>query len=114
MEKVSELVEGGWDEASGRVEMWEVIRNGMVMAAEDTLGWETRKQPDWFREKGHLDLIERRNSLFQRWLRSGKNEGRQRYVVQRRDMAKAVRKAKNDRLQEKARAVCCPRVLEEA
>ena len=33
----------------------------MVMAAEDTLGWETRKQPDWFREKGHLlsDLIER-------------------------------------------------------
>ena len=78
-------------------------REWMVMAAEDTLGWETRKQPDWFREKGHLDLIERSNSLFQRWLWSGKNEDRQRYVVQRREVA--VRKAKNEWLQEKARAV---------
>ena len=28
VEKVSELVEGGWGEASGGVEVWEVIGNG--------------------------------------------------------------------------------------
>ena len=38
-------------------------------AVEATLGWETRKQPDWFREKGPLlsELIDKRNWLFQRW-----------------------------------------------
>ena len=81
--------------------MWEVVRNGMVNAAEITLGWETRNQPDWFKKKGSLlkELIDRRNWLFQKWLRSGLNSGRQRYVLQRRKVTKAVNKAKNDWLQ---------------
>ena len=79
--------------------MWEVIRDGMVDAAEITLGWETRNQPDWFKEKGSLlkELIDRRNLQ--------RNSDRQRYVLQRREVTKAVKKAKNDWLQEKANEV---------
>lgn len=56
--------------------------------------WETRKQPDWFKEQGTLlkELIDRRNLLIQRSLRSGKNSDRQRYVLQRREVTKAVKK----------------------
>ena len=60
-------------------------------------------QPDWFREKGHLlkPQIEKRNLLFHKWLRSRRNSDRQRYMLQRREVLKAVKKAKNDWLQEK-------------
>ena len=79
----------------------------MVDAAEITLGWETRKQPDWFKEKGPQlkELINRRNLLFQGWLRSRINSDGQRYVLQRREVTKAVKKAKNVWLQEKAKEV---------
>lgn len=48
----------------------------MVDAAEIMLGWVIRNQPDWFKEKGSLlkELIDRRNLLFQRWLRSGQKQ----------------------------------------
>ena len=107
VEKVGDIVESNWDEMASGVEMWEVIRDGMVDAAEITFGWETKNQPDWFKEKGSLlkELIGRRNLLFQRWLRSTQNSDRQRYVLQRREVTKAVKKAKNDWLQEKANEV---------
>ncbi len=94
------------DEANGE-EMWETIRDAMIDAAESTLGRESRRQPDWFKDKGTLlnKLIEERNGLFQKWLRSGRNSNRQRYVVRRREAMKAVRKARNDWLQEKASEV---------
>ena len=80
VEKVCDILEESWDEMASGVEMWEVIRDTVVDAAEITLGWETRNQPDWFKEKGSLlkELIDRRNLLFQRWLRSGRNSDRQR------------------------------------
>ena len=107
VEKVKELVEEGWDGVSSGEEMWEVIRASMVDAAEVTLGWEERKQPDWFKEKGDQlkEQIDKRNKLFQRWLMSGRNGDRQRYVLQRRSVNSAVKKAKNEWMQEKARAV---------
>ena len=97
MEKVSELVEVSWDEVSSGAE----IREGLVGAAEDTLGWETRKQPDWFREKGPL-LSELIDSCFRdgRGL-TGIVTGRDMYVQQRREVTKAIKKAKG----------CCPGVL---
>lgn len=84
-----------------------MISDGMVDAAEIRLRWETRNQPDWFKQKGSLlkELIDRRNLLFQRWVRSGRNSDRQRYVLQRKEVTKAVKKAKNDWLQEKANEV---------
>ena len=43
--------------------------------------------------------------LFVRWLKSGSNWDRQKYVSQRRLVAGAVKQAKNDWQQEKARLV---------
>ena len=107
MEKVYDLAGNSWDTSANETEMWEVIRNSMVDAAETTLGQETRKQPDWFKEKGTQlkELIDRRNVLSQIWLRSGRSCDRQRYVIQKREVTKAVKKAKNDWLQEKASEV---------
>ena len=36
---VCDPMEGGWDQTGSVVEMWEVFRDGMVGAAETTLGW---------------------------------------------------------------------------
>ena len=55
----------------------------------------TIRQTDSFRESGPvlIELIDKRN-LFSRWLRSGRNSDRQRYVAQRRTVARAVKRAK--------------------
>ena len=107
VEQVCDLLEGSWDEMASGVEMWEVVRDSMVGATETMLGWETGKQPDWFKEKGTLliELIARMKMLFQRWLRSGQNCDRQRYGLQSREVTKAVKKAKNDWWKEKANEV---------
>ncbi len=100
------LVEENWDSGLNGTGKWEVIRDSIAGAAEDVLGWETRRQPDWFKESSLVlkGLIEKRNDdLFGRWLRSGRNSDRQRFVAQRRKAAAAVKKAKNAWLQEKHR-----------
>jgi len=51
------------------------------------------------------NIIEERNGLFRRWLRSSRNEDRQQYVPKRRQVNREVRKAKNDWMQEKAKKV---------
>ena len=43
VEKVCGTVESCWDDGLSGAGMWEVIRDGMVSAAESVLGWETRK-----------------------------------------------------------------------
>ena len=43
--------------------------------------------------------------LFRKLLRSGRNSDRQKYVAQRKTGAGAVKRAKNDWLQQKAKAV---------
>ena len=89
------------------IEKWEVIRDGFVGAAKSVLGWESRRQPDWFKENAPVlkELIDKKNLLFGRWLRSGENSDRQRYVAQRRVVAETVKMAKNEWLQEKAKSV---------
>ncbi len=105
VEKAKELIEGSWDKVTSGQEMWETIRASMVDAAKAMLGWEVK--PDWFKEKGNQlkEQIDKRNVLFQRWLRSNSNGDRQRYVMQRRCVNSAVKKAINEWMQEKARAV---------
>ena len=51
---------------------------------EQEAGQENRKQPDWFKESSVVlsELIEKSNALFSKWLSSGANCDRQRYVVQ--------------------------------
>ena len=49
-EAVREEVGAVWKNEAGRLQKWETFRDGLVMAAKKTLGYEKRKQPDWFKE----------------------------------------------------------------
>ena len=59
-----------------------MIKDGLVSAADNVLGRESRRQPDWFKECGPIleEIINKRNMLFGKWLRSGRNSDRQRYI----------------------------------
>ena len=48
------------------LKIWKVIESSMVSAAGSILAFESRKQPDWFKESGVVlsELIENRNALF--------------------------------------------------
>ena len=48
-QKVCELVDNKWDDDLNGSDAWDVIRDGMKKTAQEVLGWERRKQPDWFR-----------------------------------------------------------------
>ena len=78
---------------------WAAIR-----VASHTLGYEQRKQPDWFKENEPLlkKIMDKRNNLFSKWVRSNQNSDKQRYVAQRRAVALEIRRAKNDWYQKKA------------
>ena len=101
------ILESIWQSAASGAEKWEVIRDGLTDAGQSVLGWENRRQPDWFKESASVleRCIEKRSMLFRRWLRSGRNSDRQKYVAQRKTVAGAVKRAKNDWLQQKAKAV---------
>ena len=57
----------------------------MIKVASCILGYEQRKQPDWFKKNGpHLKkIIDERNILFSKWLRSNQHSDKQRYVGER-------------------------------
>ena len=106
-QKVCELVNSKWNDDLNGSDMWDVIRDGMKEAAQEVLGWDRRKQPDWFQHNHKYleELIAKRNKHFKQWLNSGKSTDRREYVALRQDVAKAVKKAKNDWLQEKAKEI---------
>ena len=76
----------------------------MTEAAETILGTEHRRYPDWFSENSqNLEpLFMSRNQHYSKWLSTGKEQDRQRFVKARSDTRRAVREAKNSWFQEKA------------
>ena len=106
-ERVCTAVESGWDNTKSVSEMWGVLSEGMVEAASEVLGLEVRRQPDWYRDNENVltASINKRNALFHKWLSSRKNSDRKRYVVQRRLVAKTVKRVKNEWLQNRAREI---------
>lgn len=83
---VREAIVGKWKNMENGVRKWEIMRDGMVSAAESVLGWENRRQPDWFQENITVlqQLITKRNKLFSQWMKTHHHSDRQRYVAQRR------------------------------
>ena len=51
-------------------EKWESVKAGLCETSESVLDYETRRQPDWFRESEAdlKPLLERRTSLYTLWL----------------------------------------------
>ena len=93
-----------WDQEVNGHTQWSVIRDSMVEACNEFLKKGRRKQPDWFSvaESFLRPLIDIQNVLFSRWLSSGRDSDRQKYLSQRRHVASAVRSSKIKWLQEKA------------
>ena len=106
-QEVCKLVKDKWVDDLNGSDMWNVIRDGMKEAAQEVLGWERRKQPDWFHQNSKTleELIVKRNRRFKIWLNSGKSTDRKEYVALRKEVATAIKKAKNDWLQKKAKEI---------
>ena len=106
-QKVCELVNNKWNDDLNGSEMWDVIRDDMKETAQEVLGRERRKQPDWFQHnsKDLEELIAKRNKHFKQWLNSGKSTDQREYTAVKQEVARAVKKAKNDWLQDKAKEI---------
>ena len=78
-----------------------------MKAAENAVGYEKRRQPDWFKESETTlrKCIDKRNNLFSQWLRTHHHSNRQRYVAQRRLVAAEIKRAKNVWFEAKANEV---------
>lgn len=91
-----DVVSGKWNSEAEGGKKWEMLRESMKETAERVLGWEKRRQPDWFQDNKKLkDLILKCNVLFKKWLRTHSDKDRQRYVTQRREVAYEVKRSKN-------------------
>ena len=53
------------------IKNWEIMRGSMMSAADIVLGWENRRQPDWFQENITIlqQQIMMQNKLFSQWLK---------------------------------------------
>ncbi len=79
-------------------EKWSAVTSALVDTAEEYLGFQTRKQPDWFKESLTTlePLLQRRSSLYSKWLSSGKESDRRKFAKAQCDARRAVRVAKNE------------------
>ena len=66
IDAVVEGTEASWCPDDDAESKWELIRDSVVKAANNTLGLEGRQQPEWFRDNQPIlqELITKRNSLF--------------------------------------------------
>ena len=73
LRNVGKKLKEAWD-GTGCVEMkWDILKTVLCDGAKAELGYENRKQPDWFRdsETDLKRLIEERYRLFALWLSNG-------------------------------------------
>ncbi len=98
-EKLTEV----WNEGSN-VEKWDAVKSSWCYGAETVLGYEDRRQPDWFREsEEHLKpLVEERNRLYALWLATRRERDRKKHAEACRVARRAVREAKDAWFQRKA------------
>ena len=103
-ENIRNVMEEEWRGKANGNQKRSATRESVIKVASRTLGYEQGKQPDWFKEnEPHLKkIIDKRNNLFSKWLRSNQHSDKQRCVAQRRVVALEIRRAKNDWYQKKA------------
>ena len=80
------------------------MRSSLIESADELLGYERSRQPDWFQESAHelRPQLQRRNNAYDRWLASGKEEDLTRFKVARNEARKSIREAKNSWFRAKA------------
>jgi hypothetical protein len=108
MDELVAVMESTFAWRGGVEAQWETLVNGLTVAAENSMGFDTKRVPDWFRDgRGELDaLIAKRNEAYQSWLRANsaraKAAYRAEYKKRRGATQRAVRAAKNSWFQAKA------------
>jgi hypothetical protein len=93
-----------WDESNNVKEGWNTLKTALCDGVKVELGYENRRQPDWFREsEEHLKpLFSERNWLQDLWLSTGKKIYQRKHRVARRSVRREMRAAKNTWFQCKA------------
>ena len=103
MERVKIGLKEKWDK-NGNMEGKSDLSSVMCDAAEKCLGFEDRRQPDWFQES-EVDLtplFAERNRLHTMWISIGGEENRKKCVDAHRAARRTVRAAKDAWFQRKA------------
>ena len=69
-----EKLNGSWDMQGSVAKKWGVLKGALCYEAKAVLGYEDRKQPDWFRESEAAlrSSIDERNRLYALWLSTGR------------------------------------------
>ena len=94
IEEVLERATSAWPEEGTVEERWEVMRSSLLESADELLGYEKSRLPDWFLESadGLRPQLQRRNNAYEA---SGKQEDLTRFKFARNEAKKSIREAKN-------------------
>ena len=78
--KVSDRARELWKKKGTVEEKWGAVKAALCEPAEVVLGFEARKQPDWFHESEAAikPLLEDRNKLYSLWQSNGQSNGQER------------------------------------
>jgi len=62
------MVKSKWNEDDPAEEKWQRVKNALTATAESTLGYEKRRNPDWFNENADVlePLLQMRNQMYSR------------------------------------------------
>ena len=101
---VEQELQTKWDETSSVQEKWDTLKSALCDGAKTELGYEDRKQPDWFRESENdlKSLFSEKNRLYVLWVSTSKDVYKTKYKVARRTARRAMRVAKDKWFQRKA------------
>ena len=74
LDGLKKRVSESWMEEGSVSEKWEVLKSAICDEAQKVLGYEDRRQPDWFRESeiALKPLLQERNRLYALWLSTGR------------------------------------------
>ena len=101
---VEQELQTKWDETSTVQEKWDKLKSALCDGTKTELGYEDRKQPDWFREseKDLKSLFSERNRLYVLWVSTSKDVYKVKYKVAQRTARRAMAVAKDKWFQRKA------------
>ncbi len=95
-----------WDHSAGVDQKWEALRDAITTAACSTLGFNKRRQPDWFRESKDViqPFLEKRSKAYDSWIKHGQQKDifYSQFKGARSEARHAVVKAKEDWILAKA------------
>ena len=97
VEAVATNAKRNWMEDHSVEDKWQGLRSALTDAAESVFGFDKRRNPDWFRESTESleHLLCKRNQLYSKWLSSGRDSDKQKFLSARRSARRSVRAAKN-------------------